>query len=492
MRPRAPGRIVRRAPGRGAGPATLPAYAMPALTPSMRARRLPRPLLPAVALAALLGAAHALRAQAATPAEAVLRRQTAELTRGVVKAAEGVWVAVGYGLANSILVEGDTGVVLVDAMESAAAATEVRAAFDSITRKPVVAVVYTHNHRDHIGGTRQLTGGRAVPVYAHALWPRLELAASPVRGAITARSLRQFGVGLPHGDRPNDGIGPELRLGMADLAPPVPPTVLVGDSLTVTLAGVRFRFVHAPSETADALYVVLPDRGVLLPGDAYYHAFPNLYAIRGTPYRDVREWAASLDRMVREGARTLVPSHTRPIVGAEEVRMRLSRYRDAIRHVYDATIAGINRGLDPDALAASVRLPDSLARQPYLQEVYGTVAWSVRAIFAGELGWFSGDAADLSPLPAAERARRMADLAGGTAALRDRGRAALAAGDAQWAAELAGHVLAIDPADVAARELKASAFEALARGQTSANGRNYYLMSARALRALSAPDQRPE
>jgi alkyl sulfatase BDS1-like metallo-beta-lactamase superfamily hydrolase len=36
---------------------------------------------------------------------------------------------------------------------------------------------------------------------------------------------------------------------------------------------------------------------VLVSGDNYYHAFPNLYAIRGTTTRDVLSWVASLDAM---------------------------------------------------------------------------------------------------------------------------------------------------------------------------------------------------
>ena len=56
-------------------------------------------------------------------------------------------------------------------------------------------------------------------------------------------------------------------------------------------------FVHIPGETKDQLGVWLPDRRVLMPADDIYEAFPNLYAIRGTPPRDVRVWHGSLARM---------------------------------------------------------------------------------------------------------------------------------------------------------------------------------------------------
>ena len=57
-----------------------------------------------------------------------------------------------------------------------------------------------------------------------------------------------------------------------------------------------------------------------------------------------------------------------------------------------------------------------MARQPYLHEYYGTVEWSVRAIFDGYLGWFGGNATDLFPLAQAERAKHFSNLVGGETA----------------------------------------------------------------------------
>ena len=37
-----------------------------------------------------------------------------------------------------------------------------------------------------------------------------------------------------------------------------------------------------------------------------------------------------------------------------------------------------------------VKLPPDLASHPFLQEFYGTVEWSVRAVFTNYIGWFSG------------------------------------------------------------------------------------------------------
>ena len=57
-------------------------------------------------------------------------------------------------------------------------------------------------------------------------------------------------------------------------------------------------FLQDRAVRADALAgSVVPERRVLLPGDNVYRAFPNLYTIRGTLYRDVLEWTHSIDAM---------------------------------------------------------------------------------------------------------------------------------------------------------------------------------------------------
>jgi alkyl sulfatase BDS1-like metallo-beta-lactamase superfamily hydrolase len=219
---------------------------------------------------------------------------------------------------------------------------------------------------------------------------------------------------------------------------------------------------------------------VLLCGDNFYWSFPNLYAIRGTRHRDVMKWVRSLDRMRDLRVRHLVPSHGPPLSGEAEIQRALTDYRDAIQYVHDQTVRGINRGLSPDRLVQRVKLPPHLATRPYLQPYYGTVAWSVRGIYAGYMGWFDGDAANLFPLPAAERARRLVGLAGGSGRLLAHARRALVAGDHQWALELAGLVLRGGGEDGAreARQLRGRALEALGQRQLSANARSYYLTQA--------------
>jgi uncharacterized sulfatase len=100
----------------------------------------------------------------------------------------------------------------------------------------------------------------------------------------------------------------------------------------------------------------------------------------------MEQWIASLDKMIALHADHLVPGHMRPIQGKEQVASALAAYRDGIETVFDQTIAGIRQGLTPDELVHQVKRPSALANNPYLQEYYGGVAWTVRGIYAAYAG----------------------------------------------------------------------------------------------------------
>ena len=186
--------------------------------------------------------------------------------------------------------------------------------------------------------------------------------------------------------------------------------------------------------------------------------------------------------MIAEKPLHAVPGHTQPLVGEQRTIEVLTNYRDGIKHIFDQTIAGINKGLTPDQLVQEVKLPAHLANLDYLREYYGNVEWGVRAIFSGYLGWFDGNPTNMFSLPLKEEAAHMAKLAGGAKALREVAETALKENGAQWSAQLCDHLLALDPQDSEVKLLKASALEVLAEELITATGRNYYLSVAQELR----------
>ena len=409
-----------------------------------------------------------------------LAAHSAEFTQDVIEVTDGVYVAVGFGLANAVLLVGDDGVVIVDTMESAEAALPVKEAFDKISTKPVKGIIYTHFHSDHTGGAAVMAGNDDPEVYSHeSTGHYLNRIANITRDTTYRRAMRQFGTLLPEGGLVNCGIGPKLRFNEDSTLAILTPTRTFGSTpLELEIAGIEMVLVHAPGETPDQIFIWLPQKKVLLPADNFYKSFPNLYAIRGTAYRDVTQWVKSLDTMRELKAAYLVPHHTRPLTGADTVHETLTNYRDAIQFVHDQTIRLMNQGLAPLEIAQQVTLPPHLVRQPYLKEYYGTVSWSVRAIFDGYLGWFGGNATDLFPLSPDEKARRFISLAGSEQNLLAHTRQAVAEKDYQWALELSDQLLRISPESEEVRQLKAVALRSLGNRQIASTARNYYLTQA--------------
>ena len=203
-----------------------------------------------------------------------LAAHTEEFRQEVIEVTDGIYVAIGFALANSILIEGEDGVIIVDTTESQTAARDVKAEFDTITSKPLKAIVYTHNHTDHIAGAKVFAGDLSPEVYSHETTMQyVNRVYNLILPIVLARGQRQFGTLLREEQILNDGIGPFLRLDAAMGAGFLPPTKTFSDSMEIEVAGVKMKLVHAPGETDDQLFVWLPDKKTLLPATIFIRPF---------------------------------------------------------------------------------------------------------------------------------------------------------------------------------------------------------------------------
>lgn len=412
-----------------------------------------------------------------------LKAHTKHFERKVYKIGDNVYSAVGFGLANAIMIEGDDGLIIVDTMESLQEAGEVLKAFRKISSKPVKALIYTHNHTDHIFGAQAFAQGGKPEVYAHeTLDYYVNRLVSKMKPIIGNRSMRMFGNFLDQDGMENDGIGPYLGIGPDRELGYIQPTQTFRDKMEIEVAGVKMELIHAPGETNDTIYVWLAGPQILVSGDNLYRSFPNLYTIRGTPYRSVKSWYQSVDIIRDLKPEVLVPCHGQPIYGTDKVYAIATDYRDAIQYVHDQGIRCMNMGMTPDQIVAQVQLPPHLAASPYLQEYYGKVSWSLRSLFDGNLGWFDGDSATLQPLSQRENAQLMADLAGGKHKLLKEAQARYDKGQFQAALQLTGYTLALEPQDQEARSLRSQALIKLGEREGNANARHYYLTEALEIR----------
>ena len=415
-----------------------------------------------------------------TPTPEDLVSHSEEFRREVIEVTEGVHVAVGFALANAILVEGDNSNIIIDTTGTVETASEVKEIFDTINSNPIEAIIYTHNHADHTYGATVFASDSNPEIYAHSSTAEyLSRVIGILRPIISSRSNRMFGNALPKDQVENNGIGPFLEIGRDGRKPGLLyPTKTFTDKLKFEVGGIEVELFHAPGETNDQLFVWLPGKKALFPGDNFYKTFPNLYTIRGTPYRDLAGWVNSIDMMRYLEPEFLVPSHTRPLEGKENINKLLTTYRDGIQFVHDQTVRLMNLGFGPDEIAEQLILPKHLGDSPYLKEFYGSPAWSAKNVFSGYLGWFDGNPSTLKPLPKKEEAENFIKLAGEWDDLFLIAEQSYIEGKFQWALQLTDYLLRVRPADEKTELLRRSCLIALGNKESNPNSRYYYLSSA--------------
>ena len=391
-----------------------------------------------------------------------------------------IHIAVGFGIANSIMVEGDNGNIIIDASDSTYEAKEIYKVFKQKNSNPIKAIIYTHNHGDHtFGAAYYLTTQQERPkIIAHQTTDYyMQRILGIINPIISTRSTRMFGTALPEDDVINVGIGKSLNVSKSPFGY-VKPDTTFKDELKLNIAGINIELYHAPGETNDQLFVWLPNHKSLMPGDNIYKTFPNLYTIRGTTHRDVMGWISSLDHMRSFYPEYVFPSHTKPIIGLETISDTFIIYRDAIQFVHDQTVRLMNQGYYPDQIIELVDLPAAIKESPFLNEFYGTVRWSVKSIFNGYLGWFNGNPSELDPLSRKDEAQNFADLIGGEEALFLALTNAVNQNDMQWALELSDRLIALNFSISEVQSLRRLALLYIGARSSNPNKRNYILSSA--------------
>ncbi len=401
--------------------------------------------------------------------------------------APGIFTAIGYDLANTTLIETGDGLVIVDPGMSPTRARQVREAFGARATGPVHAVIYTHSHIDHIGGASVWLDEDTEIWATDAFVEHVIKQYGIFQRAEGRRGQRQFGRHLSDEDMPCSALGRRVDIDAALHSGFRMPTRTFSGSTVLEVGNRHIELYEAHGETHDQLFAWLPEERVLFAGDNFYRAFPNLYTIRGTAPRPVNDWIRSLDEMRRRHPAILIPSHTIPVVGENEIQEQLRDYRDAVQWIRDAVVRRATKTDGLERIVDETGLPPHLVDKPWLRELYGQVDWSVRAIYGNELGWFDGEAATLYPLAATEAARREVLAMGGAVRIFEMADEALDAGDGRWAIHLLTKLrdsnLLADVRDgrewLEARLVRA--YRMVAEGVGNTNGRSYLLEAAREL-----------
>jgi len=398
--------------------------------------------------------------------------------KGIYQVVDNVYVAIGYGLANSILIIGDTGNIIIDTTEDPELGKQINDEFKKISNLPNEAIIYTHSHVDHWRGAPGFYEENT-KVYAHATFQKGFFDQNNLlRPILTERGMKQFGHFLPDSLKRGHGLGFTLNFDFEQ--PPViyPTHFFELQTNKLSVAGVDLEIQHTPGETDDQIIIYYPDKDVVISADNYYMRFPNLYTIRGTSYRDSKSWYKSVDAMRSYQPQYLISCHGPFLTGEDVIEERLSIYRDAIQFIHDYTIRGVNAGKTPDELVEEFEYPPFFLESYDLEEKYGKVSWSIRNVYNGYLGFFDGRAVNLEPLSKKKRARHIFKLIGSKERLIEEIYKANNSSNYQWAAELSDIGLFNFPNDKEIKELYSKSLENLSMIETNPIARNYYLSEA--------------
>ena len=228
-----------------------------------------------------------------------------------------------YAFANSLVVIGTDGVLVVDTQQSPSAARSLIAEIARLTDAPVRWVVNTHWHGDHVNGNQAYAAAfPGVEFIAHeslaaelgtlaAARRATELVELPASIELRRTWLRTGtgpnGAALLAEDRAAVERSLRLREGYhAELVSIVPtrPTRTFTDRLELDVGGQRVVLTHlGPAHTTGDVVVALPEHGIVAVGDLLE---------AGLPYFDDASpagWLRAVERIAQMAPAVIMPSH---------------------------------------------------------------------------------------------------------------------------------------------------------------------------------------
>ena len=431
-----------------------------------------------------------LDAECPSTANPSLWRQ-AQLTakHGLYKVTDGIYQVRGFDMSNMTLVEGETGVIVIDPLIS----EEVAAAALALYRthrgdRAVTAVIYTHAHLDHFGGVLGVVDADTeVPILAPEHFLEHAVSENVYAGtAMLRRSMYYAGINLDKSPTGTLGIG--LGAGGSTGTPGlIAPTVdITHTGQEETLDGVRIVFQMTPgTECPSEMNFYFPAQRALCMAENATHNLHNLLTLRGAQVRDPRIWSRYLNEAIDLFARDAdvsFASHHWPTWGTDDIVGYLIAQRDLYGYLHDQTLRLINQGYIHSEIAEMLEMPPVLERAWHTHGYYGSVNHNVKAIYQRYLGWYDANPAHLWMHPPEAAGTRYVQAIGGIDATIARAKEFYDAGDLRFAAELASHAVFAGPDNVDARELLAAALEQLGYGAENATWRNSFLTGAQELR----------
>lgn len=405
------------------------------------------------------------------------------------KVCDGVYQSVGYGLCNTVMIEGKTGMIIIDSNDSIEAARMDYEEFRKVCDKPVSAMIYSHTH--YVMGTRAYVEPgkeQEIEIWAHQDHiQNIMDVFSDIMPSYFRRLYINTGNFLPRDGE--DGycggaLGPFYTSPYVENPTQeyIPPNHFITKEPMSRhmIDGVEFEFYPSFSECSDSMIIYIPEKGVAHTNHAW-PVFANLYTLRGELFRHPLKWIHGIDVLRKKRIRHLVGCHGVPYSGEEKLYSMLTEYRDGMQFLYDRTVKGMNEGKSPDEIIRDLRMPKKLVTGDITKEIYGEMEYYIKGIYRGFIGWFGYDAVELHPVTKRFEAQRLIEGFGGMEKMEEAARKALSDKEYSWAAQLATYLLKMDECHKEARKIKAQAFREMGHRTTATTTRYWYLTQANAL-----------
>ncbi|KAK5081813.1 hypothetical protein LTR70_008532 [Exophiala xenobiotica] len=331
--------------------------------------------------------------------------------QGLFEITDGIYQIRGVDISNMTIVEGQTGIIVIDPLVSIECA-EVALALYRKHRgdREVTAIVYSHSHLDHFGGAqgvfRESTDPK-IPIIAPEGFMEEATSENIYAGpSMRRRAAYMYEINLP---RASDGqvgvaIGMATSIGTNSL---IPPNVLVkhtGEAHIVDGVKIVFQMVsgtEAPSE----FNFFFPQHRTLYIAECAGHCLHNIITLRGALVRDAKAWSSCLDESVQLFGRdsdVLCSGHTWPTWGSKKIIEFVSEQRDLYAYLHDQTVRLMNLGLTGIEIAEIMTLPPSLQSKWHTQGFYGSISHNVKGMYERYMTWFDGNPAHLWQHPPTE------------------------------------------------------------------------------------------
>ena len=415
--------------------------------------------------------------------------------RGLFKVDEGIFQLRGFDLANTSLIKGDTGWILVDPLTTMET-TEAAMAFaeQHLGDIKLTGVIFTHSHIDHFGGVLSLINSQQaadnnVPIIAPAGFMEESTSENIIAGpAMTRRGVYMFGNSLPRSaeGHVDAGLGKQVIYGSTSILQPT--LVIDQPEMALSIDGVEFEFYNMPGSEAPAeLTFYLPEHKAFCGAEVLSHVMHNVLTLRGAKVRDALLWSdyigQSIDRL--DQVEVFFNSHHWPTWGHDRIITQMEQQQDMYKFTHDQTVRLANLGYTPSEIAERLKLPKSLAGNFHLRGYYGTLSHNSKAVYQHYFGWYQGNPAQLNPLPPEQSSVRYVEFMGGAEAILHKASESMQRGEYRWVAEVLNHLVFAQPDNDAALQMLAYAYRQLGYQAESGPWRDIYLSGALELQSES-------